>query len=284
MKIKIKCDYCNKLFYRKRHIAMRQKHNFCNHKCYIKFRFFGFKKIVKCDYCKIKFEKYKIEIKSNKHNFCSRQCSALWVKKFLRGVKHPTFSGKVVKCLICNKKKLVHKKGMNKNKHYFCSQKCFKIFIQKEKIKNIIIIKCDYCKKKLSYYKSQIKKAKHHFCNRLCKENWESIFFKGKNHPNYINGGSFYPSEFNNKLREFIRKRDSHRCQNLECGIPQLELLHSLDVHHIDYNKKNCDPINLIALCRKCHVKTKFNHKYWQNYYENIQIKRKVHELEKYDY
>jgi len=33
------------------------------------------------------------------------------------------------------------------------------------------------------------------------------------------------------------------------------------DVHHIDYDKKHCDPMNLITLCRCCHVKTSFGNR-----------------------
>uniref|UniRef100_A0A6H1ZX55 Putative homing endonuclease n=2 Tax=viral metagenome TaxID=1070528 RepID=A0A6H1ZX55_9ZZZZ len=41
-----------------------------------------------------------------------------------------------------------------------------------------------------------------------------------------------------------------------------------LTIHHIDYNKKNNDELNLISLCRKCHSKTGGKRKYWQNYFK----------------
>jgi 5-methylcytosine-specific restriction endonuclease McrA len=31
----------------------------------------------------------------------------------------------------------------------------------------------------------------------------------------------------------------------------------------IDYNKKNCNPENLITLCNKCHMKTNHNREKW---------------------
>jgi hypothetical protein len=40
--------------------------------------------------------------------------------------------------------------------------------------------------------------------------------------------------------------------------------------NHIDYNKKNCNPNNLISLCNSCHSKTNFDRKYWINYFLNI--------------
>jgi len=102
-----------------------------------------------------------------------------------------------------------------------------------------------------------------------------------KNNPNYVHGKHRkpYPSEFSNELKELMRKRDQYICMN--CGVPQKECLKKLAVHHIDYDKKNNDTINLIALCNKCNVHANYNRKYWQNYYENIQIERNVHLLEK---
>ena len=39
-----------------------------------------------------------------------------------------------------------------------------------------------------------------------------------------------------------------------------------LDIHHIDYDKKNNDINNLIALCRSCHCKTNGEREYWTDY------------------
>ena len=43
------------------------------------------------------------------------------------------------------------------------------------------------------------------------------------------------------------------RCER--CGHPHdIINWHILTVHHIDGNKKNDDPRNLIALCQRCHL------------------------------
>jgi len=76
-----------------------------------------------------------------------------------------------------------------------------------------------------------------------------------------------YPDEWTNDLKESIRKRDNYTCQMLDCGIHQDELVEKLNVHHIDYNKYNLNPENLVSLCRSCHLKTNFNREYWSNYY-----------------
>ena len=77
---------------------------------------------------------------------------------------------------------------------------------------------------------------------------------KGSNNPNWKDGiaDSPYPPEWNERLKEKIRKRDNYKCQ--KCSIPQIECIKKLHVHHKDENKQNCDESNLISLCRKCHI------------------------------
>ena len=69
---------------------------------------------------------------------------------------------------------------------------------------------------------------------------------------NWRGGISFVPytPEFNNKLKEKIRKRDNYICQL--CGISEKKHYEKLAVHHIDHNKKNCNPSNLVTVCRGC--------------------------------
>lgn len=37
--------------------------------------------------------------------------------------------------------------------------------------------------------------------------------------------------------------------------------------NHIDYNKHNLSPENLVTLCKSCHAKTNFNRNYWIKYF-----------------
>ena len=91
---------------------------------------------------------------------------------------------------------------------------------------------------------------------------------KPETHPHWQGGISFEPYglEFNNKLKEQIRKRDNHTCQ--ECYKIQKELKYKLSIHHIDYNKQNNNPNNLISLCKKCHAKTNFKRDDWTKYFK----------------
>lgn len=95
----------------------------------------------------------------------------------------------------------------------------------------------------------------------------------GKNNHNYIDGKSHkpYTKEFNVELKEQIRKRDNYICQR--CNKKQSTLkgyFKKLDIHHIDYDKENLDPTNLITLCMECNIKVNFNRDYWYAYFKYI--------------
>lgn len=98
---------------------------------------------------------------------------------------------------------------------------------------------------------------------------------KGRNtrdkHWNWQGGKSFlpYPIDWIDSLKNSIRERDNLSCQM--CGLHQDELngFHKkLAVHHIDYDKNNLNPNNLITLCNSCHQKTNFNRQYWIKYFK----------------
>ena len=89
---------------------------------------------------------------------------------------------------------------------------------------------------------------------------------KGEKNYNWQCGKSFEPYglEFNDDLKEVIRNRDRRKCQI--CNKTELDNGSKLDIHHIDYDKKNNNPNNLISLCMSCHAKTGKNREYWNNY------------------
>lgn len=95
---------------------------------------------------------------------------------------------------------------------------------------------------------------------------------KGENNWNWNNGSSFEPFgiEFNKELKQFILERDNSICQCPDCEHKSTKL----DVHHIDFNKKNNNSDNLIILCTSCHMKTNFKKQYFTEFYQSI-IKEK---------
>jgi len=72
--------------------------------------------------------------------------------------------------------------------------------------------------------------------------------------------------QHNHKHRKRILIRDNYECQNPTCrGNCKL-----LNVHHIDYDKENCEPENLIVLCVSCNSRANHNRKYWTKFYMQL--------------
>ncbi len=117
--------------------------------------------------------------------------------------------------------------------------------------------------------------GKHHSQEAKDKMRQSSL---GEKNPNYGKRGeemaswqggiSFkpYTPDFNDQLKESIRKRDGYRCQ--KCGLSELEEKKKLSIHHIDHNKKNCSKENLITLCQKCNNTVNYNRKKWTKYFQ----------------
>lgn len=88
-----------------------------------------------------------------------------------------------------------------------------------------------------------------------------------------------YSQNWTETLKESIRQRDNYQCQI--CGISQEEArkkFHKgLYIHHIDYDKENCDPNNLISLCNSCHSKTSIKDRNrWINFFINLQQRKEI--------
>ena len=77
-------------------------------------------------------------------------------------------------------------------------------------------------------------------------------------------GKSFekYGFDWTDLLKHSIRTRD--------CFVCQICKKHGWIIHHIDYDKKNCNLNNLITLCNSCHSKTNYNRNYWINYFNKL--------------
>lgn len=70
---------------------------------------------------------------------------------------------------------------------------------------------------------------------------------EGSNNDNWKGGVSQYSQNWI-KLSKEIKKRDNCICQTCKNKS-------QLQVHHIDFDKKNDKPSNLITLCKSCHSK-----------------------------
>lgn len=97
-------------------------------------------------------------------------------------------------------------------------------------------------------------------------EMWAEPGFKesmsGENSATWKGGVSFEPwsPEFNKALKRRIRERDNYVCGL--CGKGDARW-----VHHINYDKQDQDPTNLVTLHNSCHTKTNFDREAWEEFF-----------------
>jgi hypothetical protein len=200
-------------------------------------------------------------------------------KLHYKGKNNPNYKKGLPKCIDCGKLLKSYKsKRCNKcyekgkNNGNYKDGRCSKKYYCKESNCNNQV-----CLQTALYgggrCRSCSKKGDRNYVNR------HPEIIRGKNNPNWQNGimREPYSFEFNNELKEKIRKRDNYACQ--QCGMTQKEHLITyskcLGIHHIDYNKKNCNKGNLISLCIPCNFRVNYNRDYWYAYFTYLMENKK---------
>ena len=220
-------------------------------------------KIKICPICKKEFQCLK-DCKSNNQIFCSLFCA----NEAKRNGKPNT-----KKCKQCLKIFSISPSEMKSK--FFCSKECYSKWRKRQTERTELV--CAYCKKHFKRSKKRVEQYnyKKHFCSKKCSQEYHGKHIyewrnnsKGENNPSWKGGISKEPYnfDFDEELKKLIRKRDNYKCQI--CGNFQKECIQKLSIHHIDYNKKNSNPDNLISLCKKCHHKTNYRRDYWINYFQ----------------
>lgn len=136
--------------------------------------------------------------------------------------------------------------------------------------RNRIEIECKTCKKTFETKKSHSHKRLN--CSGECSSIYRSLKV-GEKSSNWKGGLSFLPysSDFTMALKKSIRRRDNYICQ--ECKKSEGKELDEygirLAIHHIDFNKNNCNTDNLITLCRSCNSKANKNREFHTIYYKS---------------
>jgi hypothetical protein len=245
-----------------------------------------------CKICHKEFYCYPYEI--NDRKFCSSNCANKgfkgnipWnkntrgiMKSWNKGTKYFVKQREYKICPIC-KKEFTDKPYRMKVKKY-CSQICAskvpkteaQILSVKALGKSMKGIKLSLEHRKLiSLAKTKLWQNEEY--RKLKAKQMEKVYEDMRNrkpeeHFNWKGGKSFeeYGPNFTEELKKQIRQRDEQRCQ--ECFRHQNELNKTLAVHHIDFNKKNNVPSNLISLCTSCHVQTNYGRDGWSGYFNNI--------------
>jgi len=233
-----------------------------------------------CESCGEEFQAYQSRRKGPRY-FCTRQCRIDNAKaKFT--------------CKRCGTEFEVHKCDL-KGTHIgdYCSRGCYLTARREAGVQERV---CENCKTKFKEFTSRVLEGKGRYCSLACQreanparggsierqcETCEMPFWTspavlargegrfcgrpcamlGENNPQWTGGHTVeYPPEWNRALRRQIKNRDKRQC--VICGEQN-----GLDVHHIDYDKQNCDPSNLVTLCHPHHSSTNFNRGQWLAYF-----------------
>jgi len=225
-----------------------------------------------CFLCGKEFLRYPSQRRKSGRVFCSPGCLHLWLKK-QTGPNNPQFRKIKTECAFCDKILFRNRYKVDNQKNQFCDNACH----GKWRSKNIIgknspdykertIVLCSYCGRPKKILPSSLGKTAY-FCNIGCKGLWEGENCTGENGKNWKGGVAYLPycpswGEKNFKL--MIKNRDNYKCQNWSCSKKSIILC----VHHIDYDKMNCSPSNLITLCLSCNSKANSQRKWHRAYYQ----------------
>ena len=95
--------------------------------------------------------------------------------------------------------------------------------------------------------------------------------YDGPNHPHWRGGiqyDPYCPIFYDPEFKEMIFKRDGYECQNPDCweNCDHMPLI----PHHINYNRMDCNPRNIITVCWSCNSRANHNRGFWQRHYEKI--------------
>ena len=153
----IKCEKCNKEFYRRPSRASRNQHNYCSKYCA---DIAKGSLIIKCSNCEKEFKRGKRCAGDRSNQFCSKRCfSEFKIKQ------------NEVECSFCGKK-LYRPKGLrdsNKTGMFYCGLECRKAYTEKKNI-----VKCVICSNDFRKAAADIRRYPVHCCSIKCRSKYNN--------------------------------------------------------------------------------------------------------------
>jgi hypothetical protein len=183
------------------------------------------------------------------------------------GLANPNWKGGPIPkiCEICGIAYIVKRPHA---KSRFCSLQCVGISQRgRSKASSRRTLKpCDVCGNEFSIPLSHMTRRRS--CSEICSGELRSRLTTGGANPNWCGGLSRlpYPWDFTKVTSKAIKQRDGFTCQNPGCSGTDPRLT----AHHINYQKQDCRPENLITLCSACNSKANFDRDRWQRFYAEI--------------
>lgn len=278
-KVRAECEVCGKEVLRDPS-HMVHKHIYCSKACTDRGK--GGRTEVQCHWCGKTFERQANHAKREQRHFCNSTCKGAWLKT-QTGPNATAYKGTMVQveCSQCGKAIQRDPAKVKRNDRFFCGGGCWNkwrsIHLRDENNPNFSVpaieTHCALCEKPIRRKPWRFGETKRtrHFCCAKHRAEWCKINLVGENSGTWKGGAvRYYGPNWRAQMRA-ARKRDGYTCQ--VCGMSQKKNGRSLDVHHItpfrafnyipgeneNYLQAN-DLINLISLCRNCHMKAESGH------------------------
>lgn len=205
---------------------------------------------VKCGFCGNDFETATWFVERGWGKYCSNECSINARDKRIEKI-----------CVYCGGK---YKTQLyRENTHKYCSYEC--------KSRDQLLgsnVRCDVCNKQIYRPQTVLKRHVRFFCSPECR----TLGQLGPQNSQWLGGKSSEPYCFvwrDKTFKQFILDRDEHKCQNPDCWGNTDRLC----IHHIDFDKKNCHPDNLVTLCVSCNSRANTERE-WHTAYYNAFMQR----------
>ncbi len=218
---------------------------------------------VNCKNCDKIFERYNSQVV--KDNYCNQKCYHEYAKITQLGENNPNFGNKWSKekreaFSVKQKEKYASgniipwSKGLNKEVDDRLKQLSKSIIECHKKIDNYGMKNKNHSDKI-----RQLMSQNHRLKNGFLPGNWQG----GKSYEPYT-------LDFNKKIKRKIKERDMI-CLVCNISFDDLILLNrKIHIHHVDYDKKNSFPQNLVTLCNSCHSKTNANRNHWKTFFQSL--------------
>jgi hypothetical protein len=192
------------------------------------------------------------------------------IGRIVAGAANPNWKGGLLAkvCEVCGVNYSVKRAHANSR---FCSRQCVGVSQRGQGRARLApaALTCAECGANFTVPPSHA--HRHRCCSIPCRDKQHAKRSAGEANANWRGGLSRLPYPWNfREISAAIIERDGFACRAPDCRGADKRMT----AHHINYDKSDCRPINLIALCSACNSRANFGRDQWQAVYEAIMAAR----------